>query len=110
MKIIKGFGKILFAGILSIIILSLLLCLYSVTPVHIENKKRNTDYVWPANSVWVKMTEGTAYGKFDENGYNNKTVVNNPDIIVLGSSHMEALNVMQDQNASYLLNVTTHFI
>lgn len=104
MKIVKGLGKIIAAGVLAIVILSGILCFYSLTPVHIENPLGNTDYVWPSNSHWVKMTEGIAWGKFDAQGFNNQAVIENPDIIILGSSHMEATNVMQDENTGYLLN------
>lgn len=104
MKIIKVTGKIILAGVVALVILSAILCLYSLTPVHIENTAGNTDYVWPANARWVKMTEGISFGKYDANGFNNKTVVENPDIIILGSSHMEATNVMQDENVGYILN------
>lgn len=103
MKYLKIIVKIIFAGLLSIIILSVFMCFYSLTPVHIENTLKNTDYIWPANSIWVKMNEGISYGQFDTNGYNNLSAIDNPDIIVVGSSHMEAMNVMQDQNTSYYL-------
>lgn len=103
MKTVKGFVRLVGAGIVSVGIICLLLCFYNIMPVHIENKKGNTDYVWPANSVWVKATEGISFGRFDANGYNNLSVTENPDIIVLGSSHMEACEVMQDESAAYLL-------
>lgn len=104
MKIIRGLAKIILSGLVAIVVLSFILCFYSLMPVHIENENGNTDFVWEENSHWVKMTEGISWGKFDGNGYNNSSVINNPDIIVLGSSHMEATEVMQDENASYLLN------
>ena len=104
MKIIKWLLKILTAGIVAVAIISVLLCFYYIIPVHEENKKGNTDYVWPAGSIWVKATEGIAFGKYDANGFNNKAVVDSPDIIVLGSSHMEATNVMQNENAPFLLS------
>lgn len=91
------------AGIVSVVIISGLLCFYSITPVHEENLKGNTDYVWPANSIWINATEGISCGQYDANGFNNIAVIDNPDIIILGSSHMEATNVMQDENAPYLL-------
>lgn len=103
MKLIKLFTKTALAGITAVASLSLLMCFYSITPVHIENPKGNTDYVWIPNSRWVQMTEGISWGRFDSNGFNNLNVVDEPDIVVLGSSHMEAKNVMQDQNAAYLL-------
>ena len=49
------------------------------------------------------MTEGISHGSFDADGYNNKAVVENPDIIVLGSSHTEATNVTQGKDFSALL-------
>ena len=104
MRCLKACCKVILAGIISIAIMCGLLCFYDIIPVHEENSKGNTDYVWPANSIWVKATEGISYGKFDANGFNNKSVVDNPDIIVLGSSHVEATDVMMDENAAYLLS------
>lgn len=97
-------ARFFISGLCSVIILSLIMCLYSITPVHMENPNKNTDYIWTPNSVWVKMTEGVSYGKFDYNGFNNKTVIKNPDIIILGSSHMEATEVMQNENTAFLLS------
>lgn len=104
MKFAYNVFKAILAGIVAVIILSVILMPYSFTPVHISNDLKNTDYVWPDNSYWMKMTEGVSFGKFDANGYNNLSVVDNPDIIIVGSSHMEAANVMQDKNLGYLLN------
>ena len=103
MQAIKNFLKFIFAGIVAVAILCVILIPYSLTPVHIENSKGNTDYIWPSNAPWCKMTEGVAWGRFDENGYNNIEVVENPDILVLGSSHTEAVNVLQSQNFAALL-------
>ena len=104
MSVLKAFFKLIAAGIVSIAILSGMLLFYFILPVHEANPKGNTDYVWPANSMWVKATEGISFGRMDENGFNNKYVVDDPDILILGSSHMEATNVMQDENAAYLLS------
>lgn len=104
MSFFKGIIRAVMAGIVSIVIISFLLCFYSITPVHIDNPKGNTDYIWPANSIWVKVTEGIAFGRYDADGFNNRTVIENPDIIFLGSSHIEATEVMQDENAPFLLS------
>lgn len=103
MKFLKIFLKIAGAGILAVLLLSLLLTPYNTKPVHIANDGGNTDYVWPAGSRWMDMSEGTAWGQYDANGFNNVAVVDNPDILLLGSSHMEAVNVLQTQNTGYLL-------
>ena len=103
MQIIKRLAKCTMAGIVAIAVLSLVLAPYSLTPVHMENPDGNTDYVWPANALWCKMTEGISFGKFDAKGYNNTEVVDKPDILVLGSSHTEAVNVLQSKNFAALL-------
>lgn len=88
--------KIAGAGATAIVILSVLMCAYSFIPVHIENPNGNTDYIWPAGSVWFRATEGIGWGKYDGNGYNNPTVIEHPDILLLGSSHMEAQYIPQN--------------
>ena len=104
MKIIKSFGKFLLAGITASAIISIILCVYSLTPVHIENPEKNTDYIWEPNSRWVTMEEGIGGGKYDANGFNNAKVIENPDIIIVGSSHVEGRNVTQKENMSFILN------
>lgn len=104
MKSIKGLMKIITAALLACIIISVFLCFYSISPIHIDNPERNTDYIWIPDSYWVTMDEGMAWGKFDSNGFNNLSVIENPDIIIVGSSHMEAKNVKQDENTGFKLN------
>ena len=100
----KQIGKIILAGIVSVVILSVLLCAYSVHPIRVANPNENTDYVREPNALYVKMMEGTAWGHFDTNGYNNAEVVDAPDILIVGSSHMEAANVMQYQSTASRLS------
>lgn len=104
MKLIKYLIRIILAGCTAVAILCLIFACYSTIPVHVTNKNGNTDYVWPANARWMKMTEGISFGRYDANGYNNLEVVDDPEILVLGSSHMEATDVMQEENASALLS------
>lgn len=104
MKTVKGFSKFLLAGIVASVIISIILCVYSLTPIHIENPKRNTDYVWEPNSRWATMEEGIGWGKYDANGFNNAEVIENPDIIIVGTSHVEGRNVTQKENMSFILN------
>lgn len=101
---IKILIKIMVSGMIAILILSILLSFYSLNPIRTENKKGTTDYIWEPNSVWINATEGISFGTFDENGFNNSEVIDNPDILLVGSSHMEAKNVMQDESIGYLLN------
>ena len=103
MLYIKNTLKCILAGIVAVAILSIILIPYSLLPVHIENPEGNTDYVWPANSRWAKMTEGISFGQFDAKGYNNPEVIENPDIVVLGSSHTEATNILPSESFAALL-------
>ena len=104
MKVLRGLFVFVAAAVVSVVIVSLLLCFYSILPVHKANTEGTTDYVWPANSVWVNVTEGVSFGRFDSNGFNNASVVDCPDIIIAGSSHMEATYVMQDENVGFILS------
>ena len=104
MNFLKNLLKTVLAGILAVAILCLIFTPYTFTPIHESNKQGNTDYIWPANANWFKMTEGISVGKFDANGFNNPEVIENPDIVIVGSSHMEATDVPQDKNVAYRLN------
>ena len=97
------FGKICISGIFALLILNCLLSFYYHLPLHINNSLHTTDYVWEKNSHWIKWTEGISWGKLDANGFNNAKVVENPDVLILGSSHMEATNVFQNENTAFLL-------
>lgn len=104
MKYLKFFGKFLISGIIAFLCLCLISSVYCLSPLRVENKFGNTDYAWETDSRWMKMTEGISYGVTDENGFNNLNVYENPDILVLGSSHIEAMNVNQKYSASVLLD------
>ena len=102
--IVRQVLKIWGAFCTSFVILTLLFAFYGFIPVHIDNPLRNTDYVWPSNAHWMKMTEGISWGRLDANGFNNMTIIENPDVLLVGSSHMEAMNIMQDRTIASLLN------
>ena len=99
----KKIGKILAAWVVAVVLLSVMMLFYHVLPIHVENERGETDYVWQPNHFWVQMVEGVAVGRYDAQGFNNLSVVDNPDVLVLGSSHMEAVNVMQHENMPFLL-------
>lgn len=100
MKALKSILKVVASGITAIIILNLILLLYYNLPLHLNNPDKSTDYIWESNGKWTKMTEGISWGKMDAAGFNNKVVIENPDVLILGSSHMEASNVFQKYNTS----------
>lgn len=98
--------KAIIAAIIAFIILNLVCVFYYNLPVHSESETGATDYVWQSSKFYSRGTEGFAWGKTDENGFNNLYTLEQGDIDVLmmGSSHMEAFNVAQDKNAAYVLN------
>ena len=104
MKPIKTLFKTVLAGIVALAILCVLMLGYYFIPLRENNSKQNTDYVWAKNTPWVSLTEGASFGMTDANGFINKGVVDNPDILFLGSSHTESMNVLQSENMCALLN------
>lgn len=101
--IASTFLHIFISGFLAFLILNLLIAFYYMLPMHINNPHETTDYIWQPNSNWIKMTEGIAWGKMDELGFNNLQVVKDPEVLILGSSHMEATNVFQNENTASIL-------
>lgn len=103
--IMKWIAKAIIAGICSIAILSLFCVIYSYDGIHISSHTGATDYVWESGQFKSTMKEGLAWLKMDQNGYNNiKDYSDSPDILLMGSSHMEALQVAEVENVGYLLN------
>ena len=100
MSAIKQLGKMIGAAIVAVIILSLIIFIYNTSPLRVKNPHGNTDYVWKPDSLWSNMSEGVSFGKMDGNGFNNLEMIDNPDIILLGSSHIESKNVNQRLSGS----------
>lgn len=101
------FVRIVLAGIVSLFILSLFSMVYCFSGVHIRNESGSTDYKWESGQRKANMTEGFSWLKMDANGFNNDKVWDKTtrgiDILIIGSSHMEATEVPGDSNAGVLL-------
>ncbi len=106
MKYIKWFIKAAVAGVLSLAISSVFCFFYYNPGSHITSQTGATDYVWIPNKITYRSTEGFGRATPDENGYFNTYGVNdeNINILLMGSSHMEAGNVKEDENTAYLIN------
>ncbi len=104
MKPIKAIFKSVLAGLAALVILSALMFGYYFMPLRENNPKQNTDYVWMSNTLWASLTEGISYGITDADGFINPEVIDNPDILFLGSSHLQAMCVMPGENMCSLLN------
>lgn len=109
-KLIKAVMTLIISGTLALLILSVVVWGYSYTGIHITNPNGSTDYVWEPNQLKSNMTEGFAWFMMDDNGYNNtrdnstRAMKEGCDILLMGSSHMEAVQVPSEQNVGALLN------
>lgn len=104
-KLLLWLAKCLIAGICTVIILSIFCFAFLYEGIHITAETGATDYTWERNQWKATMSEGFAWLKMDENGYNNAhDNSNDTDILLMGSSHMEALQVDSDENTGALLN------
>lgn len=109
MKLIRWMKKSIIAGMISILFITAISYFYSFSGVHISTRSGATDYAWDSKQRKATMSEGIAFIDMDQNGYNNSYPVSDKnfdsiDTLIMGSSHMEAVNIASDKNAGYLLN------
>ena len=105
--VINWIGKALLAGVIALAGLCLFCALYYNVPVHYTNESGATEYKWEAKRFYSKGTEGFAWGRTNNDGFNNLRDYapgDRIDILLMGSSHMEGFNVAQDENAAAVLN------
>lgn len=104
---LKALGKIVISGISAFVILTLFCCFYYNIPAHSANRDGSTDYKWEANTFYSRGTEGFAWGKTNNDGFTNMFDYDDGmkiDILIMGSSHMEAFQVAMGQFAASRLN------
>lgn len=98
-------------GVLTGVLLLDLFCVFYYNPTgYVESATGATDLVREPGAFTSRATEGIAWAAIDANGYNNAAAPDDGDIFVLmmGSSHTEALNVMQDESAAVQLEGMLH--
>ena len=105
-KTLSIFFKCILAGSLAVIILSAVCFIYSYGPIGIEDSTNSTTKKNYPCSYSANMTEGFAWKKTDENGYYNESaeLAIDPEILIIGSSHIEALQVPTENSVASLLN------
>jgi hypothetical protein len=109
-KILNGMAyiaKICISGIIAILLLCIFTLVYGYSGVHVKNETGATDYRWEAGQWRTTMAEGFSWLRMDKTGFNNtyqSDADENIDILLMGSSQMEAVNVGANQNVGYLLN------
>ena len=106
-QVFKWLIKAAAAGLIALGALCLWCALYYNVPVHYTNETGATEYRWESSKFYRKGTEGFAFGRTNNDGFNNLkdfTPGERIDVLLMGSSHMEAMNVSQDENTAARLN------
>ncbi|MBQ6268249.1 MAG: hypothetical protein IJK64_10830 [Clostridia bacterium] len=106
-QIAKAFFKVLLSGMLAFLILTLFCFFYYNVPVHCENNEGTTDYKWEPHVFFSRGTEGFAWGKTNNEGFTDLFAYSDDvdvDVLIMGSSHMEAFQVAMDESLAGQLN------
>ena len=109
LKSIAKFLKICLAGIVALAVLTGFCLMCFCTGVRVPNESDATDFRWPANQWRSNMLEGFSWFKMDENGFNNIDTEHDtaPDVLFMGSSHMEATYISQSEHLAQLVQNST---
>lgn len=105
MKSLIHILQIFVAGIISLLVLNIFVFFTGYSGIHVTSKTGATDYTWLSNMLRTNMEEGFSTFHFDKYGFNNVVSDDHDvDILLMGSSHMEAVQVQQSENTGALLN------
>lgn len=107
-KFVTCVAKIVAAGLLAWLCLTLFCMWYYNIPVHAEDVSGATDYKWEENAFHSRATEGFSFGTTNNEGFNNLydyEVGMEVDVLVMGSSHMEGFNVDMSETTASRLDV-----
>lgn len=100
--------KVIAAGITAFLLLCVFAAVYYNPSPHLPSGTGATDYIREPNALYAYMTEGHSFGKLDDGGFNNLGAMalnsQSPDVLFMGSSHIEAMYVPQRRSAPYVLN------
>lgn len=106
-KSLKTLSKIAVAGAIALVILTLFYLLYHNIPMYSANEPGSPLRKWEPNVFYSRGSEGFAWGRGNNDGYNNLFDYDDGmkiDILVMGSSHMNAYNVATSQSTASRLN------
>ncbi len=93
------------AGVIALAVLSGVCFLVNYSGARVHNESGSTDFKWGENQYRSNALEGFAWFFMDEHGFNNiEDTSKEPDILLMGSSHMEGANVSQKKTTASLLS------
>jgi hypothetical protein len=103
---VNTFLKLVVAGMIALFVLTVFCLVYYNIPVHLTSKTGTTDYIWEKHAYYSKMTEGFGTGKMNNEGFNNLKdyTAQSINILLMGSSQMEATTVAQTKTTVSMLN------
>ena len=99
----RWFLKVVFSGMLALVVLHVFCLFYYNLPIHFSGEEGATDYIWESNFSYSNLTEGYGRGKTNNEGYVNPFDYADgmeTDILLMGSSHMEAFQLKMDESAA----------
>ncbi len=100
-------GKVMLAGVLAWLLLTLFCLFYNNKPVFLECEDGVTDSKYEPNTFYCRMIEGLSYGKTNNDGYINLQDYDREEqisVLLMGASHMEAMEVPQRLCTASLLD------
>lgn len=106
-KFLSVVGRILLSGLTAFLFLSTFCVVYYNIPTHVECEDGSTDYKWEAYHFYCRATEGFAWGRTNNDGYINAFDYSEGmplEVLIMGSSHMEAFQLLQKESVSGRLN------
>lgn len=93
------------AGLAALIFLSAFALAYKHTGAHNHQTDGASDYKWDSRQLMTTMDEGFACFRMNADGYNNLfDDYADTDILLMGSSHIEAVQMKKTENIGSLLN------
>ena len=113
-KVIIQLLKFALSSVIAIAVLSVFAIVYDNSPVTVPTNEPFTNSKYQSRQFWSYMKEGFGYGTIDKDGFNNAYLPDDfvprtdTDILILGSSHIEAAQIPEDKNLVYLLNDKLH--
>lgn len=97
--------KVLFALLLSLVIINIFVCFYDRYPGWIDRSNSSTDAIWYPNSIVIHGTEGYGIHHVDQNGYLNEgKLIQSGYTLVVGSSHTQGKEIPNSMRYSDILN------
>lgn len=103
LKLVLQLKKIIISAILANLLLSVVCLAYGYNMLQVPSVVGASGCSEVPQGLISNMDEGFGWNVMDENGYNNDEVYDNVDILIMGGSHIEALQMNRSDNLTYKL-------